>query len=315
MTKTKSPLRYPGGKSILSNFFSAFLSKNNIKEGIFIEPYCGGAGSAINLLLGSKVDQIWLNDASFPIYAFWYSLKYFGDDFLELLNQKEISLQEWKKQREIFNESSNLASSDKSILLTGFATFYMNRCNRSGILSAGPIGGQSNEKQLSANYKIHARFNKKGLIPKLISIINEKDRIQVFNQDAINFLTCNFAEQPESIKSKSLIYLDPPYYNQGSTLYLNYYVHEDHKNISELLNENRTWNWILSYDNVSEIRNLYSEFDQYSFYLNYSAHESKLGKELLVHSNNTILPKSKIIRCYKSSGKTIELTPTLQTHH
>ncbi len=301
-----TPLRYPGGKSVFTGFFSSFIEANNIQNPIYIEPYCGGSGAAINLLLENKVNQIWLNDANYSIYSFWYSIKHFGEQFLDKLDVTEVNLKQWKIQKEILSSKWNKTESESDLFINGFATFFLNRSNRSGILSAGPIGGSTEESQLNANYKLDARFNKTSLVPKIQSIVNRKNDLIVSNLDALELLD-ELENQSDDFKSNSLVYLDPPYYKQGSGLYLNYYKPEDHKTISQYLSKEFSWKWLLSYDNVEQIRNLYGDFPQYSFYLNYSAQEAKLGSELLIHSNNSGLPQSLIIKELKREKKRIEL--------
>lgn len=301
-----SPLRYPGGKSVFTEFFGSFIEFNNIQSPIYIEPYCGGSGAAINLLLENKVEKIWLNDANYSIYSFWYSLKHFGELFLEKIESTEVTLKQWNVQKEILSSKWNKTNSESDLFMNGFATFFLNRSNRSGILNAGPIGGSSEERQINANYKIDARFNKSNLIPKVQNIINRKDDLIVSNFDALELLD-ELEGKSEEFKSNSFVYLDPPYYKQGSGLYLNYYLPEDHKTISEYLSKEFSWKWLLSYDNVEEIRSLYLNFQQYSFYLNYSAQEAKLGSELLINSRNSVLPDSLIIKQIKHQNKRIEL--------
>ena len=43
-----SPLRYPGGKTVLAPFLQELLLENNLQGGIYAEPYAGGAGAALN---------------------------------------------------------------------------------------------------------------------------------------------------------------------------------------------------------------------------------------------------------------------------
>lgn len=301
-----TPLRYPGGKSLFTNFFSSFIRANEIENAVYIEPYCGGSGAAINLLLSNKVSQVWLNDANYSIYSFWYCLKYYGEEFLQKLDRTEISLDEWRIQRAIFKSINGNSADKDDLLANGFATFYLNRCNRSGILNAGPIGGQGETGQ-NGLYKIDARFNKKALREKLTNIIANRDRMYVYNMDALVFLQKFDFEQTSTLHRRTVVYLDPPYYKQGSSLYLNFYKHKDHAIIADFLSANREWRWLLSYDNVEAIRTLYGSFPQYSFYLNYSAQGAKLGNELLIHSNNSILPESLLIKQIASTNKKIEL--------
>jgi DNA adenine methylase len=304
-----SPLRYPGGKSILTDFFVDFIDTNQISDAIYIEPYCGGAGAAVNLLMSDVVSEIHLNDANYSIFSFWHSLVTYGDEFVEKLVNTDISLDEWFVQRAILKNTTNKKIRKQDILSNGFATFFLNRCNRSGILSAGPIGGMSIEQQEQAKDKIDARFKKEVLVDKLLSIIELKDRIYVSNEDALNYLRSMSERFSKRDRKRCFVYLDPPYYIQGSSLYLNYYKHNDHSEIAEFLSGTDDWRWVLSYDNVVPIRTLYKDFNQYSFYLNYSAHQTKLGNELMIFSKNSKLPKSMTIKEMVKTKKRIELIP------
>lgn len=278
-----TPLRYPGGKSIMTAFFEELIRLNSLKKVIYCEPYAGGAGAAINLLLNDSVDEIRINDASIGIYSFWNALLTEGQRFLERVMEVNVNLKEWQLQRSIFN-----AASIPSFEL-GFATFFLSRTNRSGILAAGPIGGQDKGAQQNAKYKIDCRFNKIDLTERLKKIIDNSERISISNLDALCFL--------KKVKSKrSFVYLDPPYYTQGKALYLNYYQHEDHVRLSNYLRRFAAFKWVLSYDNVPEILGLYADCPLYQFSLSYTAQESKKGVELLTHSSNLTFPDSMEIK-------------------
>jgi DNA adenine methylase len=284
-----TPLRYPGGKSVLSTFLKSIIGLNYGPVPIYAEPYAGGAGAGINLLLSGSVSEIYINDANKAIYSFWYSLKHYGSDFLHLFDNTEISLDQWQIQRQVFKmgiEDPN----PMDTLLYGFSTFYLNRCNRSGILHAGPIGGQSDESQTSATDKINARFNKNALREKLVTIIKVSDQIKVYNDDALVFLRKRIGRMSTKKQNRFIVYLDPPYYQQGANLYMNYYNIKDHLKLAKYLLKGPQYKWLLSYDNTPEIRALYPAIDIFTYKLSYTAQEKKIGSELLIPSPNLILP-------------------------
>lgn len=284
-----TPLRYPGGKSVMTTFLENFITANNMENVCYAEPFAGGAGAALNLLINRSVDRILINDANIPVYSFWESIVNHSEEFLYLFDNTPISIEEWERQRNIFFNNDAQFSVE-----LGFATFYLNRCNRSGILKAGAIGGNSVEKQQQAKYKIDARFNKESLRPKLEVITNLRDSITISNLDAIDFL-----EQCQNLnnedKESLLIYLDPPYYVHGSELYMNSYIHDDHQILANRLRATTILKWILSYDNVDEIKDIYRDFDLYTFDLKYTVQTAKTGKELLTHSQNSVLPETREI--------------------
>lgn len=270
-----SPLRYPGGKAKLSRFLAALTTANNLQDGIYAEPYAGGAGAALALLLSECVDRIMINDIDARVIAFWTAILRHTCRFLRKLDETPITMDEWDKQRTIY-----LNPQRHSQFKVGFATFYLNRCNRSGILTnAGPIGGRNQ----SGKWKIDARFNKDALARRIVRIALYKERIAVFNMDAIDFLRQEIVNS--GLAKRSLVYLDPPYYMKGKRLYLNYYQHDDHAQLAKFMKKQKDIKWILSYDNVPEIRKLYSGMNLLPFNLRYSAHTAKVGSELLIYGN------------------------------
>ena len=290
-SKNNTPLRYPGGKGIVTPLIEDILWKYTLNGGTYAEPYSGGAGVALNLLLSNWVSKILLNDKDPVIYAFWYALIHNSGEFLKRFDNTPVCIEEWHRQKEILKNHSMYSVSE-----VGFATFYLNRCNRSGILKAGPIGGKNQD----GNWKIDARFNKKNLRLRLEAIIKRKDSISVANLDALDFLKITDAEP------KCLTYLDPPYFVKGKGLYLNYYEMQDHIDLANALHSRKDKTWILSYDNAIEIRNLYKELPGFTFSLSYSANCTKEGTEFFTHSPTIKLPINPDIEL---STKTIPLIP------
>ena len=273
-----TPLRYPGGKSLMTQFFIDLIEENRMHNVSYAEPFAGGAGTAVNLLIQDKVDNIHINDANICIYSFWKSITEENERFVEKLMETPVSLDEWRKMHNIIVNAREYSFD------LGFATFFLSRTNRSGILTAGPIGGNSEEKQEHAKYKIDCRFNKEDLARRIIKIGERNEHISVTNKDAILFLK-------EINDDNILLYLDPPYYVKGKSLYLDFYNHNDHQALADYLTNTAKFKWILSYDNVHKIREMYKGFDQYEFFLNYTVQEIKRGSELLTHSKGIILPK------------------------
>ena len=280
----RTPLRYPGGKSIMTPFFIDLIRVNGLQGVSYAEPYAGGAGTAINLLLDGQVRRIYINDANIAIFSFWKYAINESERFIDKIEKTCIDLQNWQYYHNF------IKNAQQPSFELGFATFFLSRTNRSGILTAGPIGGKSQEKQEKATYKIDCRFNKQDLISRIHRISMYKENIVVSNDDAIDFLKSLPAD------NNNLVYLDPPYFKQGKSLYLNYYSADDHRVLSDYLYNTVNFRWVLSYDNVYEIREFYKHFDLYEFQLNYTAQSVKKGSELLTHSKNLIMPEELFIR-------------------
>lgn len=274
-SKFYSPLRYPGGKAKLTEFLSCVIDENNLGGCTYVEPYAGGAGAALSLLILEKVDHIVINDFDEAIYSLWDLLINNHQLMIKKIRKTEISIREWKNQRKIYQDPE----SSKEDL--GFATFYLNRSNHSGIIEGRPVGGF---KQ-SSKWGIKARFKKENLIKRIKKIALYQSRINVINRDGIQLMK----ELNCDVKSK-LFYIDPPYYVKGSSLYLNSYQPSDHESLAGFLNSDTNHSWILTYDNVTEISNLYSERSKRRFNINYSANTHRKAKELMIYSDSISLP-------------------------
>lgn len=278
MPTTNTPLRYPGGKSSLSSFLKQVIELNDLQEGTYVEPYAGGAGAAINLLYDGSVRHIVINDFDPAIYAFWISILNNTDEFICKIESVPLTIEEWYCQKNILRTFDL-----QNLFDIGFATFFLNRCNRSGILKAGPIGGL---KQ-AGEYSIGARFNRKNLVKKIRLIQQHKERISVYNLDAIELLQ----KVIPKIDGPKLIYLDPPYFKKGPQLYLNSYEHDDHENLAWALDKlSSSVCWVLTYDDAQEIRALYQDSSILTYTLNYSAAQSRQGRELLISHPKLRLP-------------------------
>jgi len=273
-----SPLRYPGGKGKLAEFVKIIFKRNDLLEGYYIEPYAGGASIALSLLFSGYASKIIINDFDKSIFSFWHSVINETDELCKLINDSPINVDVWRQQKEIQKQKE-----EASLLQLGFSTFFLNRTNRSGIITAGVIGGND---QLG-NYKIDARFNKKDLISRIQQIGKRADSILLYNLDAIELIRNISSELPE----KTLIYFDPPYYIKGKQLYANHYKHEDHLLVSQMINGIFEHKWLVSYDNEKEIRNLYKKNKKFTYSLNYSAVNSTSGSEVIIYHKDLIIPR------------------------
>ncbi|CAA0180596.1 DNA adenine methylase [Tenacibaculum maritimum] len=273
-----SPLRYPGGKNKLSAFIAKICIDNNI-NGHYVEPYSGGASVALFLLLEGFVDKITINDRDRSIYAFWYSVLNKTNQLCELIDQAELTIEEWRRQKEI---QANKKKAD--LLQLGFSTFYLNRTNRSGIINAGVMGGINQ----NGNYLMDCRFNKKDLIQRIKKIAKQKKKIRLYKKDAIKLID---KIQSEAEFENIVFYFDPPYYLKASTLYMNHYEDGNHRKVSEKIKSIHNIKWIVSYDNVPEIQELYSDCSKKEFSFKHTVYESRIGKEILFFSNNITEPQ------------------------
>lgn len=267
MPHTNTPLRYPGGKSQITPLVTDIMEANGLIGGEYAEPFSGGAGIAINLLLSGKVGHIYLNDFDEAIYAFWHSVLNQSDALCQQITETEVTIEEWHRQKEI------LFGDTQDLLAKGFAALFLNRTNRSGILKAGVIGGL----QQAGAYKLDCRFTKPTLIKKINKIAALADQVTLTQLDVLDFIHQVIPQTAEN----TLVNLDPPYFKRGQELYTNAFEHADHAHLANAVRQIERY-WMVTYDFAPEIIGLYEGLPQYSNQLNYSAQQKRVGTELLV---------------------------------
>jgi len=271
-------LRYPGGKAPFAPFIAKVMEVNDVAGGHYLEPYAGGAGVALELLFHGHASHIHVNDVDPAVYAFWVAVTKHSCELLSLLESTPITIDEWFKWRAVLREDCTA-----SLVERGFATLFMNRTNRSGILKAGVIGGKNQE----GKYKLDARFRKDMIAARIQDIAKYAKHISVYCEDSLHLLNrCS-----ELLPTKALIYLDPPYYVKGKGLYRNYYEHNDHIAIANAIQEKKfKWPWVVSYDNTEEICRMYQWSRSFSYDLNYTAQRRYVGNEVMFFSRNLVVP-------------------------
>jgi DNA adenine methylase len=275
MANTNSPLRYPGGKTKLYPLVHPIVDRN-IPQGVYIEPFAGGGGLALELLFKNHISNVILNDIDYSIFCFWKACLTQTDEFCELIDSCKINIDNWNKQKQIYTGYSG-----RTILEIGFATFFLNRCNVSGVIRGGPIGG----KEQKGVYSLDARFNKKKLIEKIKQIGDFKDSIQIYNENASTFLKYEIKKYPIR---HTMLNIDPPYVKKGKMLYENSFEEEDHIELSNVI-KSLKHKWIVTYDLCTLVQELYEGYPSRQISLNYSAGQTKKGNELIIFSPNTSL--------------------------
>lgn len=278
-----SPLRYPGGKGKVADYFKQVFRENLLYDGVYVEPYAGGASVGLSLLFNEYASRIIINDIDRSIFSFWHSVLNKTDELCKLIHDTPVTVANWETQKQIQKTKQR-----QGLLKVGFSTFFLNRTNRSGILNAGIIGG----RQQTGEWKIDARYNKKELIQRIQRIAQYKDKIELHNSDAVELVK----SLRKTLPQKTLFYFDPPYFVKGKDLYLNFYKSNDHQNIATEISKLNKQKWIVTYDDVRPIRKLYSDYRKKSFKLSYSAGSSnKEGKEIMIFSDNIFIAKHPIL--------------------
>lgn len=277
LSRYPSPLRYPGGKGKIANFVKLLMIENDLVGHDYVEPYAGGASVALSLLYEGYADRAFINDLNPGIHAFWSSAVFDTDALCSLIEKTPVTMNVWQRQREIIN------SPQSGGLELGFATFFLNRTNRSGIIGGGVIGGLDQ----TGPWKIDARYNKDALIERIRKAGRHRNRIVLSNEDAVEYV----ATWNDPDADPAFLYLDPPYFEKGEGLYDNFYDAADHAEIAKSV-ATLAHPWIVSYDARPEITNLYPDATTIRYGLTYSAATTRAeGAEIMFFSDGLAVPQ------------------------
>lgn len=274
-----SPLRYPGGKALLSAYVSGVLEENLLSGCTFYEPYAGGASVSLDLLRLGFIDRAVLVERDPLVYAFWSSVFGAADELCAAIEACPVTLDTWHELQPT-RTVDDPRKSPYSLLQLGLAGLFFNRTNFSGIIGAGPIGGRRQESA----YKIDCRFNKQALVRQIKAAAKLSPRVSVRFGDAITFLKKNAAKISTGF---SFVYIDPPYYAQGRKLYRHHYNDEDHSALAAFLTA-QGYPWLASYDDHPRIRQLYASSQMQPIYLDYKVKSSRTARELVI--SNLVIP-------------------------
>lgn len=270
-----SPLRYPGGKGKVANFFKLLFLENDLVGSEYVEPYAGGASVALSLLFEEYASHIHINDIDPSVYVFWKVVLERPDELCQRVEAARPSVREWELQRRIQQD----ANADE--LELAFSTFFLNRTNRSGIIGGGMIGGRNQR----GDWKIDARWRPKDSIARIEKISRFASRITLTGIDTVDYL-----EGVLPTLEVACLYLDPPYYGKGKGLYRSFYEHDDHKKIAVLVKQLQC-PWVVSYDAEPKIEALYKDLAKLDYDLRYTARESADGSEVMFFSSGLHIPE------------------------
>lgn len=281
-----SPLRYPGGKGKLASFMEYMIDQLGHRGGTYIEPFAGGAGIAMELLLRNVVSRIVINDYDKAVWSFWKAILTETDRFVEEIRTVPLTVDEWQKQHEIL-----VTQNDKYSFELGFAAFYLNRTNRSGIIKGGVIGGQEQAK----DWKMDVRFKREELVTRIQRIAARKKDIKLYNKDVNSFIK-NYVPLYEE---NALIYFDPPYFRKGQQLYMNFFNYKDHVRIEQEIREHVNCDWIITYDYEPQIEETYHNYNLRLYDLNYSVSTKRKANELMIFKDGIIIPSDEELNSKK----------------
>lgn len=265
----QSPLRYPGAKAGLTPVISRMVRELTRLQGrprLFVEPFCGGAATALRLAGTDAVERILLADADPLVARFWQVAAAETEWLVDRMHEEPISLERW----DYWRAWTPARPDDREIAVK---CLFLNRTTFSGILHgrAGPIGGRTQ----ASGYRIDCRFNKDALTERLrfVGALYTTNRlVDVWCKDWADTLGDVTKTFPEIAPSEVVVYLDPPYVGKSEKLYgrsfdpaggyraLPQAANDgwgadggEHQRLARYLRRQSPYRWVLSYDNVPDL--------------------------------------------------------------
>lgn len=280
-----SPLRYPGGKARMSAHLAEVFAQQHglLDVEVWMEPFAGGAGAALTLLDEDQVSEAWLVERHPALAAFWRAVVEQGDELAARVEVLHVDMTTWDEARHVVGAVS--AGEQLPDLDAGLAAFVVNRCSRSGIVTAnaGPMGG----KHQRGRWTVASRWNAVALAERIRHVHTLGPRIRITEGDGIEHI----AELDGSvgIEDELFLFVDPPYIREGNRLYANGMTGAGHQRLADALRATPA-RWLLTYDDEPAVHeSLYPTERVLAYDISNTANRQRVAREFAVFSDNCAL--------------------------
>ena len=256
------PFRYPGGKHYAINILRPFWDASKHDE--YREPFVGGGSVFFNK---PKASLNWINDIDSELITTFQAMKCSKnrEALVSLFSCEEASKKRWREMFEFMPQND---------LEIAYKYYYLNRTSFSGKL-VSPAWGYRPKRSLPPE-RWHERIYPVG---------QKLENVRITSADFEEIIMAPAQEKNGDV----LIFADPPYFGPAKKKhYRNGFNYDDHVRLMNAL-KNCNHRFFLTYDDVPEIRGLYSWANVYhtNFYYrvdnsNVQQGNRRLGFELII---------------------------------
>jgi DNA adenine methylase len=260
----RSPFRYPGGKTWLVPRIRQWLRSLNPRPRELAEPFAGGAIVSLSALFDNLVQKIVMVEKDSDVAAVWKTIVY-GDGKRLATEILTFDLST-EKVKEL------LGSKPETDLDRALVTIVRNRVQHGGILAAGASMLNKGENGRG----IRSRWYPNTLRKRIEGILHTRQDIAFIEGDGLEFIRYN------GYRPDTAFFIDPPYTVAGRRLYTHSEV--DHRELFSLAGQIRG-DFLMTYDNSDEIRELAKEFGFNTALVAMKNTHHEIMNELLVGRN------------------------------
>jgi DNA adenine methylase len=260
----RSPFRYPGGKTWLVPRIRQWLKSLTPRPFELAEPFAGGAIVGLSALFEDLVQKLVLVEKDEDVASVWEVV----------INGQGRKLAQTIAEFDFNDETVRavLAEEPTTAFERAFATILRNRVQRGGILAPGASFLKKGENGRG----IASRWYPNTLRKRIEAILHIRQNISFIRGDGIELIRYS------AHRADVAFFIDPPYTLAGRRLYK--HAELDHRELFRAASGARG-DFLMTYDNASEIRKLAAEFGFQTELVPMKNTHHEIMNELLVGRN------------------------------
>jgi DNA adenine methylase len=229
---------YPGGKRLTRRLILPILRAASLRDREYRELFAGGLSVGMNMFEASRRGG-WVNDIDVGVYAVWTAVKFFPDQLGAGVRRFQPTADAFVTIKRYFLANPPMPTEMRDVVEMAVRKLAVHAMSYSGL---GEMGS------LSWGH-IHKSWHPKAICTRIDRIHPILRGVQVSNVDCLTVI--------RDEGKPAILYGDPPYSCKSRTLYRHSFAMADHIRLRDAL-QATGHEWLLSYDDVPEIRALYS---------------------------------------------------------